>query len=329
LRAHEIYCLTRGDISSPLATVQQNFSEFFDAAGLSPFSISETSELAVFQERVSSCLAQSASTFPYLGRPDANLDDEIDRVWPGLQREVLTAVLACAMGAVRGSRLGLADQSGAAPSTELVIENLEAWSTELLTRLPLWLVRLNRSMVSFEEILFRLVDTSAFAKRAAGAVITTLDKLRPIIEGTEGGAEATVLRFQLEGLQASLCRVAQIQNPREVEWAQAFLFKELADPDSKFSYLRLTRTRLLQTITRKSAWDAAAKLLGSILLVGDKLEFEERTKHIESLRRATAEMGYSNLVDDLYRRGIGIGSADEASEDRPEARSFTIEGAWL
>ena len=100
--------------------------EFFSVVGLSPFLLSEITELPVFKNALLLCLAKPAGIFSYLGRPDAILYDEIDRVWFGLQGEVLTAVRACAMGSVLGSRLRLAGQSGGKSISRTVMKNLRA-----------------------------------------------------------------------------------------------------------------------------------------------------------------------------------------------------------
>jgi tetratricopeptide (TPR) repeat protein len=317
IRAHQIFCLTRGDILQPLATVQQGFSELFSVADLAPLSVDQTTELSVFQDHVSSCLAKSASLFPYLGRPDANLDTEICEVWRGLQGEVLTAVLACTLGAVRGARMAPADHEGASVTTEQITASLKGWSRDALIRLPLWLQRLNSQRVSFEEILFRLVDTSTFVAGEASSIIEALGLLRSSLEKAGGDA---ILNFQIEALQASLCRTGKIENPREIEWAQAFLLKEIASARSRntFAHLRLTRTRLNQTISRKAAWDAAVQIFGSILLGHEPFSAAERDENTQTLRAATKEMGYPGLVDELYASGLRIGPAAEAVEDTPE-----------
>jgi tetratricopeptide (TPR) repeat protein len=331
IRVHQIFCLVRGDISGPIGTVEQSFSELFNIANLPPFSIIRTDELSVFQDQVSDCVAKSARLFPYLGRPQANLDAEIGEVWRGLQGEVQTAILACAMGAVRGMRLGDQDQGGASASTEHITASLENWSRESLTRLPLWLVKLNSSKVSFEEILFRLVDTSAFARESASSVIDALNMLRRAIELAGGDSEQPVLRFQVEALQASLCRAADLENPRELEWAKAFLMKEIAGHElpNGVSHLKLSRARLTQTISRKAAWDATAQALGSILVARDKLSFPERTKLMDGLRQAVDAIGYDGLVDEIRRNGIRIGPRGEEVEDRPDDVAETIASvAW-
>jgi tetratricopeptide (TPR) repeat protein len=317
VRAHEIFCLDRGDVPKILAAIQSGFSETFNIIGLGPFPIWKTSELHTFQTRVSDCVRTSASLFPYLGHPDANLDAEICDVWRGLQGEVQTAVLTCSAGAVPGTRLGLVDQSLETASFDQTLQNLKQWSSNALVRLPLWFKSLNQSRVPFEEVLFRLVDTSPFSVDIASSVIAIYETLRHKIEHISGRSDKIIFNFQLDALQASLCRSAGINNDREEQWAHAFLAKEVANQSGTqlsdiLSNLKLSTKRLSQTISRGTAWDAAGSFLASTLEAHNDYNATER------IRAATELMGHPGLVEELFRRGIVIGAAPEAVEYSPE-----------
>jgi tetratricopeptide (TPR) repeat protein len=307
VRAHEIFRLDRGDASEAISEIQNGFSEVFSIAGLPRFPIWTTSDLSIFQKRISDCVKTSAGLFPYLGRSDADLDAEIVDVWKGLQGEVQTAVLTCAAGAVPGTRLSLAEHADQAMSFDDVQEYLKIRAAKALSRLPLWLQTLKGVEVSFEEILFLLVDTCSSLSTISSSVLSTYDQLRGLMQKIDVSDEKIIFDFQFEALQASLCRAAGLKNPREKEWAQAYLIKEfarLAEPETshKFVSLKLSRTRLAQTISREAAWDTVSSFLASVL-TARKHDIAVRSKMTGWLEEVAASMGHDDLVGEILRQG--------------------------
>jgi tetratricopeptide (TPR) repeat protein len=322
--------LDRGDASEAISAIQNGLSELFSVAGLSPFPVWTTSDLSMFQKHISDCIKTSAGLFPYLGRPDADLDSEIVDVWRGLQGEVQTAVLTCASGAVPGTRLSLADLADQAVSFDDVQEYLKIRASTALSRLPLWLQTLRGSGVSFEEILFRLVDTCPSLSAIASSVLSVYDEVRGLMEKIDVSDEKIIFDFQFEALQASLCRAAGIKNPREKEWAQAYLGKEFArlaelQNSEKFASLKLSRTRLAQTISRAAAWDAVSLFHASVL-TARKHDIAERSKMTGWLEEVATSMGHDDIVEEIRRRG---GIVIEREEKTPgEIVDEIVKLAW-
>jgi tetratricopeptide (TPR) repeat protein len=310
LITNDIIYLDRGAGQAPIDNLQKNFASILRTFGLEMFTVTSVADYEHFQVTVAKYIKEAASLFPDF--PSLALDSFVSK-WRRCQGEVFAAVATCAAQAVPSHRAVFKDpDSGDVLEYSDVLELLSLRSEQTVFLLACSLIQFHLQKTSVEEYLLRLVETSPFLTRAADEVLQKVALARKNAEQVDPNHDNVILWFQMYALESSLHLFLKRPYSLEAEWAQAFLQLHIAAQAQapqldELTHLRLSEQRVLKTIPLPAAFNAAARVLVSILQRGLEDRSQEFVnKWLRVLEGACDAFGREGLFHEVVRRGFAI-----------------------
>lgn len=275
------------------------------------FSAIRVSDLAEFKSVFAVKMKAVAQLYPY-STLNPNSPEENITHWRCLQGEVLSALLAGAVGIVPKFGVRAGDSEGNA-------ENLES-TIDIIRDLVVWLIsswsmsiQLLTEKNNLEEILLRLIDTCSPIGLVADRLVETLDAIAQRIEAADVGLLPV---FHFHAVEASVYVILGRQYPKALQWAYEYLlvrcWAQQQIREGKDDRLLLSPGRISCTINYKNAWDAVGAHLVSVLKIVDKTS---RNEQLDILSSAANDLGHGNLFRAVLTKGWYVGANQNVKVD--------------
>jgi tetratricopeptide (TPR) repeat protein len=276
-------------------------------ANVAPIRVADLSE---FKATFAAQTKATAKAYPYPHLNPASTKENILH-WRHLQGELLSVMLAGALGAVPKFGLHTAQPDGDTEDQSITLNLIFDLIVDLFSDWTISLPSIT-SEASLEEALLRLIDSCGAAAFIADRLVEMLERNRKLIE--ENGGDNITL-FYFKAAEASIFAMLKRDNPHASEWAYTYLMARLAvrgaDPAESGHRFQMSRERALATISYKDAWNAAARAFGSLFTIEDAAK---REKLIEALALAVDDLARDGLFAAIVEGGVRVGPRSQSPD---------------